>query len=138
MNEILKKKSQYELRQDLESLVVNDILGPAAGPRQEIDAGSVRDRDLPFLLYNTPEKGGTHSREGHCYGLLEFLSCKNRDLASDVALWYLRIDRSGRALSPLWCEGTQSHGTFQEVLWQTIWRFPQHDLCGNPGHVCQD
>jgi hypothetical protein len=48
--QILKTASHFELRRRLEAAVVNDLLGPAGGPYEEIDEARVSDRYLVGLL----------------------------------------------------------------------------------------
>jgi hypothetical protein len=47
---ILQALSPSALRDELERLVLQDLLGPAGGPEEEIDEGSVRDRYLVGAL----------------------------------------------------------------------------------------
>src|SRR5260370_12621150 len=47
---ILQPLSPSALRDELERLVLQDLLGPAGGPEEEIDEGSVRDRYLVGAL----------------------------------------------------------------------------------------
>jgi len=47
---ILQRLSASALRDELERLVLQDLLGPAGGPEEEIDEGSVRDRYLVGAL----------------------------------------------------------------------------------------
>lgn len=49
MQSILTSISEYQLRDELESLVLKDLLGPAAGPEEELTE-KVRDRYLVGLL----------------------------------------------------------------------------------------
>ena len=47
---ILQPPSPAALRDELEQLVLQDLLGPAGGPEEELDEGSVRDRYLVGML----------------------------------------------------------------------------------------
>ena len=47
---ILQPPSPAALRDELEQLVLQDLLGPAGGPEEEVDEGSVRDRYLVGML----------------------------------------------------------------------------------------
>ncbi|HEY6406846.1 MAG TPA: helicase, partial [Ktedonobacteraceae bacterium] len=47
---ILQPPSPSTLRDELEQLVLQDLLGPAGGPEEELDEGSVRDRYLVGML----------------------------------------------------------------------------------------
>src|SRR5439155_25956510 len=47
---ILQAPSPAALRDELERLVLQDLLGPAGGPEEEIDEASVRDRYLVGAL----------------------------------------------------------------------------------------
>ncbi|HYU76977.1 MAG TPA: helicase, partial [Ktedonobacteraceae bacterium] len=47
---ILQPPSPAALRDELEQLVLQDLLGPAGGPEEELDEGSVRDRYLLGML----------------------------------------------------------------------------------------
>ncbi len=47
---ILQPLSPSALRDELERLVLQDLLGPAGGPEEEVDEGSVRDRYLVGAL----------------------------------------------------------------------------------------
>src|SRR5215470_10393590 len=42
--------SPMQIRDELEQMVLNDLLGPVGGPEEEIDAQSVRDRYLVGML----------------------------------------------------------------------------------------
>ena len=46
----LQPPSPAALRDELEQLVLQDLLGPAGGPEEELDEGSVRDRYLVGML----------------------------------------------------------------------------------------
>jgi len=52
--QILGYVTTYQIRKELEDLVINDLLGPAAGPGEEVDERSVRDRYLVGML--APQK----------------------------------------------------------------------------------
>jgi len=47
---MLQPPSPAALRDELEQLVLQDLLGPAGGPEEELDEGSVRDRYLVGML----------------------------------------------------------------------------------------
>src|SRR6202022_3458900 len=47
---LLQPLSPSALRDELERLVLQDLLGPAGGPEEEIDEGNVRDRYLVEAL----------------------------------------------------------------------------------------
>ena len=47
---ILQPPSPSAMRDELEQLVLQDLLGPAGGPEEELDEGSVRDRYLVGML----------------------------------------------------------------------------------------
>ncbi|HYF64529.1 MAG TPA: DISARM system helicase DrmA, partial [Herpetosiphonaceae bacterium] len=47
---ILAPASQFDLRRELEALVIRDLLGPAGGEHEEINEPSVRDRYLVGML----------------------------------------------------------------------------------------
>jgi hypothetical protein len=58
---IVNPKSPYELRQELEEMIFNDLLGPAEGEDEEVDESSVTDRYLvgllsPLIRNKTPEE----------------------------------------------------------------------------------
>jgi Helicase conserved C-terminal domain len=58
---LLQPLSQAQLRDELEQLVLQDLLGPAAGPEEELEEASVRDRYLvgalaPRDMQLTPEE----------------------------------------------------------------------------------
>ena len=58
---IINPKSPYELRQELEEMIFNDLLGPAEGEDEEVDESSVTDRYLvgllsPLIRNKTPEE----------------------------------------------------------------------------------
>src|SRR5262249_3343742 len=54
MNNLLKSiPSSMQIRAELEELVLNDLLGPAGGPAEEITEKSVRDRYLVGMLAPT-------------------------------------------------------------------------------------
>jgi len=58
---ILREPSPYEIREELERLVVADLLGPAGGPEEEVDEDRVRERYLVGFLaprQSLPEEGG--------------------------------------------------------------------------------
>lgn len=46
----LKPPTPYQIRAELEQAVLNDLLGPAGGPEEEVDEDSVSDRYLVGLL----------------------------------------------------------------------------------------
>ncbi len=51
MNNILQSiPSSMKIRDELEQIVLNDLLGPVGGPEEEIGEPSVRDRYLVGML----------------------------------------------------------------------------------------
>lgn len=51
MSEVLKTElSDMQLRAKLEEMVINDLLGPAGGPNEEVDESNVHDRYLVGVL----------------------------------------------------------------------------------------
>ena len=50
LRSMLQPPSPAVLRDELEQLVLQDLLGPAGGPEEELDEGSVRDRYLVGML----------------------------------------------------------------------------------------
>ena len=58
MAEILKVPTSSSIRDELESLVLTDLFGPAGGPEEELDEASVSDRYLVGMLASqkTPSK----------------------------------------------------------------------------------
>jgi len=50
MADLLKVPSPFEIRDELHQLVLNDLLGPAGGPNEEVDEQAVRERYLVGML----------------------------------------------------------------------------------------
>jgi len=50
MTEILKLPTPHQIRQDLQTLVLNDLLGPAEGPEEEVNENQVSERYLVGML----------------------------------------------------------------------------------------
>lgn len=46
---LLQTKPPAALRDELETLVIKDLLGPAGGPFDEIDESQITDRYFPVL-----------------------------------------------------------------------------------------
>src|SRR5271154_3861020 len=54
-NILTSSPSPMQLRATLEEMVIADLLGPAAGPDEEIDERNVRDRYLVGVLAPRPQ-----------------------------------------------------------------------------------
>ena len=50
MTEILKSTTPYQIREELQTLVLNDLLGPAGGPEEEVNELRVSERYLVGML----------------------------------------------------------------------------------------
>src|SRR5262249_14591799 len=55
---LLQSPSTYELRAQLQRAVLNDLLGPAGGPEEEVDEDRVRERYLVGMLAPRRQRAG--------------------------------------------------------------------------------